>query len=416
MNLGVLIPQLFYDLIGRIAPGAAVMGCALILLEGRERAMLDLTRWSISEAQATPPTTLILVGNLLVSYVTGSLLGGFWFLIAPTVLGSKFRKTIEVAFREIQKVVAADDVSTAINHPSSVAFMYDYIQLRCPQAGARIAKLRAEQHMTGVLIVGLPIICVAFAWLSTRGYRDVMFWVVEAQLVFAIAGAVLLARHLEERSAYALVSYYSLAAAGLTEMEDTQNASKYLGQDARETLPNLPAAEGRKIKPVRAQREDRGRKITTLTDRYISGTEVKEEHQAYRPSGDPQSLAPSVMAGPTPLDERIAEIARLQEGWFEPGSPRLDPDGLAKFGSLMNRILSEGGVPAPYIYPTPEGGAQAEWSFPHWEVSATASLASGALHLHATHLETDRSRDIETTLDADNAVDAFLEFMSEFTR
>ena len=155
-------------------------------------------------------------------------------------------------------------------------------------------------------------------------------------------------------------------------------------------------------------------KTPKLKDDAINNAEVREEHQVFEFSGDPRPPDLGALAGPTPLDVRIAEIAKLQEGWFEPGSSRLDPDGLAKFRSLMQDVLSQGDIPAPYIYPTPEGGAQAEWSFPHCEVSATASLASGALHLHATHLETDRSRDIETTLNADNAVDAFREFMSEF--
>lgn len=121
-------------------------------------------------------------------------------------------------------------------------------------------------------------------------------------------------------------------------------------------------------------------------------------------------------AGPATFDRRIVEIAELRDGWFGPGSPRLDPSGLLRFRTFMNHILDESSIPAPYLYPTPDGGAQAEWSFPSWEVSASTSLASGVLHLHATHLESDLSRDAETTLTAPDAVDAFLEFMSEFTR
>lgn len=121
------------------------------------------------------------------------------------------------------------------------------------------------------------------------------------------------------------------------------------------------------------------------------------------------------LKAPTPIDVRIAEIAELREGWFGPGSPPLDPNGLRAFKVFLNSALVRGRIPAPYIYPTPDGGAQAEWSFPTWEVSATASLKTGELYLHATHLESDQSRTAETTLATAEAVDDFLKFMSEFT-
>jgi hypothetical protein len=36
------------------------------------------------------------------------------------------------------------------------------------------------------------------------------------------------------------------------------------------------------------------------------------------------------------------------------------------------------------------------------------------LHLHATHLDSDLSREAETTIEAPGAVDDLLEFMTEF--
>jgi hypothetical protein len=126
------------------------------------------------------------------------------------------------------------------------------------------------------------------------------------------------------------------------------------------------------------------------------------------------SLADVGHRGRTPLEKRIAEIGELREGWFEPQSPRLDSSGLRNFEKFLNRVLAAGSLPTPYVYPTPEGNAQAEWSFPTWEVSAAVSLTSGMLHLHATHLDSDHSREAETTIEAPGAVDAVLEFMTEF--
>jgi hypothetical protein len=126
------------------------------------------------------------------------------------------------------------------------------------------------------------------------------------------------------------------------------------------------------------------------------------------------SLADLKQIGRTPLEKRIVEIGELRDGWFGPNSPHLDRSGLRNFERFLNRVLAGGGLPTPYVYPTPEGDAQAEWSFPTWEVSAAVTLASGVLHLHATHLDSDLSRDMETTLKAPGAVDALIEFMTEF--
>jgi hypothetical protein len=107
-------------------------------------------------------------------------------------------------------------------------------------------------------------------------------------------------------------------------------------------------------------------------------------------------------------------MAKLERGWFDPESPSLDPNELIRFRALMNMMISRG-VPSPYLYPTPEGGAQAEWSFPAWEVSVSMSQRGGDLHLHATNLQSDLSRDQQTSISAPDAIDTLLAFMSEFT-
>jgi hypothetical protein len=117
--------------------------------------------------------------------------------------------------------------------------------------------------------------------------------------------------------------------------------------------------------------------------------------------------------GRTPLEKRITEIGELRDGWLEPNSPHLNRTGLRKFEKFLKRVLAGGGLPTPYVYPTPEGDAQAEWSLPTWEVSAAVTLASGELHLHATHLDSDLSRDVETTIDSPGSVDTLIDFMSE---
>lgn len=80
----------------------------------------------------------------------------------------------------------------------------------------------------------------------------------------------------------------------------------------------------------------------------------------------------------TPLDPldvslRLEEISRLGDGWLDgkgkaPAKDKLDFLATA-FDSSFDTDL-----PLPYLYPTAEGGVQAEWGFDNWEVSLEINL------------------------------------------
>lgn len=93
--------------------------------------------------------------------------------------------------------------------------------------------------------------------------------------------------------------------------------------------------------------------------------------------------------GPSPFDVQFADLKRLAHGWFDVDTPALDPDGLDAFRSFLERALEASEIPRPYIYPTPEAEARAEWSLSGWEVSATARLRTRMVYVAATHLKND---------------------------
>lgn len=81
------------------------------------------------------------------------------------------------------------------------------------------------------------------------------------------------------------------------------------------------------------------------------------------PIEDPEDLAA--------LDERFMELEELQKGW-------LDGEGIAPTTAALRRaritlaeLLLRLEVPRPRLYPTPEGGVQAEWTSGDCEVSVT---------------------------------------------
>src|ERR1051325_502898 len=109
MDALTLIPQLFYDLIGRITPGATLLISSFMLLQGPNEAIRHLTTWSSQTTESGGPiykdlpTGLILLGNLLVSYVLGSLLASVWFRLSAKVLDQKNRERIQEAFECMSK-------------------------------------------------------------------------------------------------------------------------------------------------------------------------------------------------------------------------------------------------------------------------------------------------------------------------
>lgn len=82
-------------------------------------------------------------------------------------------------------------------------------------------------------------------------------------------------------------------------------------------------------------------------------------------------LAPAVS---TELQDSLRAIGTLQAGW-------MDGQGLPVSAQLLTNLQAflqksqEAGLPKPRLYPTLEGGVQAEWTLPPWEVSARFSPA-----------------------------------------
>lgn len=235
MNISTLIPQLFYDLIGRLVPGATLLGLAFLLFGGPVKGLQYFSTWSGSPTEANVPTGLVLFGNLLVSYVLATLLGGIWFITSSKCLARRGEIHLTEAFKhrplpnqfsnrsspealyneEVKKVSEID-----FNH--RITLMYDYVQLRCPKASARIVKLRAEQHMSGVLAVGFFALGVLYFIATFVKNFEWSLWIVEPVLIIAALTSARLAFFLERRGLTALYNYWFLVWYGIVKGEGPQ--------------------------------------------------------------------------------------------------------------------------------------------------------------------------------------------------
>ena len=239
MNISIIIPQLFYDLIGRIIPGAGLISLTALLLLGPEVTVQVVTTWSpaaLAPGHTAAPLAFVLLGNLVLSYLVGSLLGGIWFRFYRIILASHGQFSLDsylamvvepdkinkdtnngclAADRKI--FVLLDKLKNSTYSNSRIGLLYDFVHLKCPTAAARIAKLRAEQHMSGVLMVGFLLLLIIMILARDEAYYATHITLVAAVLSALALIAGFLAWHLEKRVTAALFFTWYISSCGITE-------------------------------------------------------------------------------------------------------------------------------------------------------------------------------------------------------
>jgi hypothetical protein len=116
---------------------------------------------------------------------------------------------------------------------------------------------------------------------------------------------------------------------------------------------------------------------------------------------------------PTPVELQIASLAALQEGWFDDMSPAYQTADLSWVAKLLQGILDGLGLPTPYIYPTPEGLARAEWSSPKWEVIVNLHLSERMAEVLAVRVDSDRVDEDRFVLSQPGAESKLGRFLTE---
>ncbi len=90
-----------------------------------------------------------------------------------------------------------------------------------------------------------------------------------------------------------------------------------------------------------------------------------------------------------PLDvaTQLTDLARLEDGWLDGEGRAPDRVALAWLAERFERCWPHD-LPPPYLYPTVEGGVQAEWSIAPYEISLEIDLSARTGEWHALNLET----------------------------
>jgi len=85
--------------------------------------------------------------------------------------------------------------------------------------------------------------------------------------------------------------------------------------------------------------------------------------------------------------ERLEELSELSPGWLDGDGKSIPADCIAWVGSALSKMVTDWGVPAPYLFPTPEGSIEAEWNGGAWQLSARFDASDASIELLATHAE-----------------------------
>jgi hypothetical protein len=84
---------------------------------------------------------------------------------------------------------------------------------------------------------------------------------------------------------------------------------------------------------------------------------------------------------------RLKTLAELEEGWLDGKGYAPDKTQLAWLSTAFD-TLYDPTLPLPYLYPTAEGGIQAEWSLGDWEISLEIDLVEQVAEWQALNLNT----------------------------
>lgn len=105
------------------------------------------------------------------------------------------------------------------------------------------------------------------------------------------------------------------------------------------------------------------------------------------------------LSEPNDIAARLDELRALPHGWLDGKGFAPEPAGLDWLAKQFEVYYPER-LPLPFLYPTAEGGVQAEWSFRSHEVTLDINLARHQADWHALHLPTEeeslRTLDLDT--------------------
>jgi hypothetical protein len=113
-----------------------------------------------------------------------------------------------------------------------------------------------------------------------------------------------------------------------------------------------------------------------------------------------ESIDSVLLLDPLDVSARIEELSGLQDGWLDGEGFAPDQEGLQWFRNAFEQYYDVKLV-LPRLYPTAEGGIQAEWTCPNKEISLEVQLATKQASYQALDTVSLVSNDLDIDLSSD---------------
>jgi hypothetical protein len=111
-----------------------------------------------------------------------------------------------------------------------------------------------------------------------------------------------------------------------------------------------------------------------------------------------ESIEHVTLLDPLDINLRLDELAKLGEGWLDGKGHAATRDQLNWLADAF-QLNFDTELSLPYLYPTAEGGVQAEWSLGDWEVSLEVDLNTRKAAYQALNLKDKSCTEATLTLD-----------------
>lgn len=110
------------------------------------------------------------------------------------------------------------------------------------------------------------------------------------------------------------------------------------------------------------------------------------------------------------LHKQFAELKKLDDGWKDGEGKSFSASDLTSIKTWLEDLLKPGDLPVPFIYPA-DPGIECEWSFGHWEVSLTYSIADRIVLIHAAHVNSQEVREDRYSIENTESIEKTRRFL-----
>lgn len=106
------------------------------------------------------------------------------------------------------------------------------------------------------------------------------------------------------------------------------------------------------------------------------------------------------------IKKRILELSELKDGWLDGEGYHIREEGITWALCFLDKLT----IPPPCLYPTPEGGIQAEWSKSEWEIEMNFDFHSKHAHFWALNMETNEEIEESHFIDKEDFINRLQKF------